>query len=102
MTRKRFIPNPSALSVKSSVVKVTVASAVLLASTGCSHSPELNILGSYFPSWIICLSIAIAFTFGAHIVITKRKMADELWPLPLVYTSLVCLASCVFWLIFFN
>jgi protein-S-isoprenylcysteine O-methyltransferase Ste14 len=69
---------------------------------GCSYSPEFNILGSYFPSWIVCLAIAIALTFGAHFLFAKRKLVDQLWPLPLIYTSLVCFLSCTLWIIFFE
>jgi hypothetical protein len=83
-------------------IKAVGVSLSALSLVGCSSSPEFNLLGSYFPSWIICLASAIALTFAAHVVITKRKLADQLWPLPLVYTSLVCFLSCTFWIIFFE
>jgi YtcA-like protein len=73
----------------------------VLATAGCSGPPVFNILGSYFPSWIVCLGIAIGLTFLAHAFVTTRKLADQLWPLPVVYSALVCLFSCTLWLIFF-
>ena len=60
-----------------------------------------NILGSCFPSWIVCLGIAIGLTFLAHMLITTRELADQLWLLPIVYSAIVCLCSCTLWLIFF-
>jgi hypothetical protein len=73
-----------------------------LGAAGCSGSPVFNILGSYFPSWLVCVAISIGLTFAAHLLVTSKKLADELWPLPIVYSALVCFFSCTLWLIFFE
>jgi hypothetical protein len=73
-----------------------------LATVGCSRSPSINILGSYFPSWLVCLGIAIALTFLAHVCATKKNLTEQLWPLPIVYSALLCLFSCTLWLTFFR
>jgi hypothetical protein len=78
-----------------------MASGLVLATSGCSAPPVFNILGSYFPSWLVCLGISIGLTFLVHVVVTKKKLADELWPLPIVYSALLCFFSCTLWLIFF-
>lgn len=83
-------------------VKTVTLALFSIQLSGCSGTPEFNILGSYFPSWLICLAIAAVLTFAAHVVITKRRMAHQLWPLPLVYASLVCFFSCTLWIIFFE
>ncbi|WP_432756496.1 YtcA family lipoprotein [Alloacidobacterium dinghuense] len=72
------------------------------ATVGCSRSPEFNILGSYFPSWLVCLAIAIPLTFLVHTYVTKKKLTEQLWPLPIVYSALLCLFSCSLWLILFG
>lgn len=77
-------------------------SALALANAGCSRSPAFNILGSYFPSWLVCLAIAIALTFLAHVYVTQKQLTDELWPLPIVYSGLLCFFSCTVWLILFR
>src|SRR5271163_465536 len=79
-----------------------VASLFLLAASGCSGPPTFNVLGSYFPSWLVCLGISIVLTFLVHAFVATRHLADELWPLPVVYSSLLCLFSCTLWLIFFE
>jgi hypothetical protein len=76
-------------------------SPLALALAGCSGSPMFNILGSYFPSWLVCLAISIGLTLLAHVFVTAKKLADQLWPLPIVYSALLCLFSCTLWLIFF-
>jgi hypothetical protein len=75
---------------------------LLLVTVGCSRSPVFNILGSYFPSWLVCIAAAVVLTFLAHIYITRRELAGQLWPQPIVYSALLCLFSCTLWLIFFR
>jgi hypothetical protein len=79
-----------------------VISLLVLAASGCSGPPVFNVLGSYFPSWLVCLAISIGLTLLAHVFVTTKKLADELWPLSIVYTALLCLFSCTLWLIFFE
>jgi hypothetical protein len=77
-----------------------VTSLSVLTIAGCSTPPTFNILGSYFPSWLVCVGIAIGLTFLAHLLVTTKKLADQLWPLPIVYTALICFFSCTLWVIF--
>ena len=76
-------------------------SSLVLVLSGCSFSPSINIMGSYFPAWIVCCVVAIGVTASAHALFTRWKLLDELWPLPLLYLGLVCFVSCSLWLIFF-
>jgi hypothetical protein len=82
--------------------KSIVTSQFVLATAGCSGSPVFNILGSYFPAWLVCLGISIGLTFLVHLFVTAKKLADQLWPLPIVYSALVCFFSCTLWSIFFE
>jgi hypothetical protein len=79
-----------------------VGSLCLPTIAGCSGPPTFNILGSYFPSWLVCVGIAIGLTMLAHLLVTTKKLADQLWPLPIVYTALLCFFSCTLWVIFFE
>jgi hypothetical protein len=74
----------------------------LLTIAGCSGRPSFNVLGSYFPSWLVCVGIAVGLTFLAHWLVKTNKLADQLWPLSVVYLSLLCFFSCTLWLIFFE
>ncbi len=78
------------------------ATLVVFGVSGCSYSPSFNLLGSYFPAWIICFAVATALTTVIHAVFTKAKIATELWPLPVVYPCLISFLSCTLWIIFFN
>ncbi len=81
---------------------VSLATLSVVGMSGCSYSPSFNLLGSYFPAWIICFAVATALTSVIHTVFTKTKMVTELWPLPVVYSSLISFLSCTLWIIFFN
>lgn len=74
----------------------------LLAVGGCSRSPSFNLLGSYFPSWIVCLGIGALVTLVTHRVLSQRKLLHELWPLPVVYPALFLFVTCTLWLCFFS
>jgi hypothetical protein len=81
---------------------VVLATLAVFDMSGCSYSPSFNLLGSYFPAWIICFAVATALTTVIHAVLTKTKMVTELWPLPVVYPCLISFLSCTLWIIFFN
>ena len=57
--------------------------AALLFLTGCSAAPSRNILGSYFPSWMICALIGIGLSIVVRWILVKLGMEKEL-PVPIV------------------
>jgi hypothetical protein len=70
----------------------------LLAS--CSRAPSFDILGSFFPAWLVCLAVAILLTVFARWVLLRLHVALVL-PI-LVYPSLTVLFAFVLWLVFFR
>ncbi|MBS1820741.1 MAG: hypothetical protein JST61_02000 [Acidobacteria bacterium] len=70
--------------------------------SGCALSPSINVMGSYFPAWIVCCLIGIGVTALAHYLFARWKLFDELWPLPILYPCLVCFVSCLLWLTLFR
>jgi hypothetical protein len=75
---------------------------MVLGLGGCSYSPSINVMGSYFPAWILCCVAAIGLTALAHALFARWKLFDELWPLPILYPCLICFVSCALWLTFFR
>jgi hypothetical protein len=57
--------------------------ALLLSLTGCSSAPSRNILGSYFPSWMICVLIGAGVTIVIRGILVKVGVDKEL-PAPIV------------------
>lgn len=65
----------------------------------CSRAPSVDILGSFFPAWLICFVVAIALTSVVRLALLRLHMKVAL-PI-LVYPSLTALFTFALWLIFF-
>jgi hypothetical protein len=72
---------------------------VLLA--GCSHNPNVEIVGSYFPGWMISLSIGVGLTIAVHGLL-RRDRVNALGQPAMIYPSLLLLFTCLVWLCLFS
>ena len=70
-----------------------------LSLAGCSRAPSLDILGSFFPAWLVCFLSAILLTTICRLVLLRLHMRLDL-PL-LAYPSLTALFTFALWLILF-
>jgi hypothetical protein len=84
---------------ESRLTKVGIALAPLLCAS-CSRAPSFDILGSFFPAWLICLIVAIVLTVLARWVLSRVHIEVAI-PV-LVYPSLTALFTFVLWLVFFH
>jgi hypothetical protein len=72
-------------------------------ATGCSRAPTFNILGSFFPSWILCGVLGIVLASIGRWFCVRYKLEDHLlWPLVLVYPCLTLFFTFTIWLLFFS
>ena len=83
-------------------MKLTSCIAAVVFATGCSRAPSLNILGSFFPAWILCGVIGILLASGARMLFVRANFEKELSPLILVYPSLAAFFTFATWLLFFS
>ena len=67
---------------------------------GCSRAPALDVLGSFFPAWLVCFIVAFVLTAIAHLVLVRLRIQLAL-PI-LVYPALTALFTFVLWLSFFH
>jgi len=74
----------------------------LMLLTGCHGAPQINLLGSFFPSWMVSVGIGIGGTFLLRQVFVRNKLEPHLGLLPLVYFCLWVLLTLASWLIFFR
>ncbi len=78
--------------------RVSTAAALTLLS-GCSSAPSRNILGSYFPSWMICALIGMGATVALRAVLAKAGI-DAVLPMPIVvYLAFATAFSLAIWLL---
>lgn len=52
------------------------------------HSPTFDLLGSYFPAWMVCIVVSIVLTVIARQVLGALEIDEHLRPKGLVYLCL--------------
>lgn len=68
--------------------------------TSCGRAPAVDILGSFFPAWLLCLVAAILLTAISRLVLLRFHRNFDL---PVVaYPSLAAFLTFALWLIFFH
>jgi len=67
--------------------------------SSCSQAPSIEVLGSFFPAWLVCFIVAIVLTALVRLALLRLGVKAAL-PL-LVYPSLAALFTFLLWLIFF-
>ena len=78
------------------------AYAVLVLTCGCGIAPSVNILGSFFPAWLISIVTGVVLTVLVRQVFVATKVAPYLRPGGLVYPCLACLLIFATWLVLFG
>ena len=79
-----------------------VISIVCLVVPGCARAPAIDVIGSFFPAWLVCLTLAVIFAGVLRLVLLRRQLEPALEPLALFYPAVVVLVTCLLWLIFFH
>ena len=66
---------------------------------GCSRAPSVDILGSFFPAWLVCFIVAIVLTALVRLALLRLHIKVAL-PM-LLYPSLTAVFTLVLWLILY-
>jgi YtcA family len=82
--------------------KACLTFAALQCAVACSRAPTFNILGSFFPSWILCGVIGIVLAVIVRLFFVRIKLEPLLTPLIVVYPCLALFFTFTIWLIFFS
>ena len=67
--------------------------------TGCGRAPAFDIVGSFFPAWMVCFAVATVLTVISRALL--NHYVEILWPV-LIYPSLAAIFSCALWLVLFR
>ena len=68
-----------------------------------SHrSPTIDILGSYFPAWMICIVSGLTLTLVSRWIVRAYHLEAYASPEPLIYTCLTIIYTFVTWIIFYQ
>lgn len=81
-------------------LKSILLTSLLLA--GCGRAPSLDVLGAYFPAWLLCTFMGIAGSSIVASILSKLGTRDLLrWPI-LVYPCLAASIAFTVWLLCFS
>src|ERR1700752_4448373 len=97
---RRFGKSPAPMSPSRRVRPFFAIWTVLYVATaaGCSAAPSQNILGSYFPSWMICALIGLFASILVRQVLDAAGVGRTV-PAPiLIYLALAVALSIAVWL----
>ena len=83
---------------KKRIVAATIVAAMLW-TTGCGRAPSFDILGSFFPAWLVCFIVSILLTAMARALLIRY--VEIAWPV-LVYPSLTVVFALALWLALFR
>jgi hypothetical protein len=66
------------------------------------HSLTVDVLGSYFPAWMVCILSGLTLTLIAHWIVQVRKLKSYLGPVPLIYSCLMIIFTFATWILFYQ
>jgi len=66
------------------------------------HAPSVDVFGSFFPIWMVCIAAAVILTLAARFLLIRARLDNELGPRIIIYPSMVTLFACTIWLVFFR
>jgi YtcA family len=76
--------------------------AIALPVAACSRSPTMDLLGSYFPAWMLCAVIGIVATVIIRQILAAAGIAEYIFAPLLTYAGLAVSATLLAWLLWFG
>jgi hypothetical protein len=80
--------------------RISVCGLALGALTSCGRAPSFDILGSFFPAWLVCLAVGVLLTAVARWLLLRLHIPIAL-PV-LTYPCLAALFTFALWLAWFR
>ena len=80
----------------------TAAAASLIFLTGCRGAPSINLVGSFFPGWMLCMILSVIGTLVVRQVFVKTGINEHLPVRVFVYFCLWVFITLTAWLFFFR
>ena len=66
------------------------------------YSPTVDVLGSYFPAWMVCIISGLTLTLVAHWIVQMCQLKPYLGPAPLIYSCLMIVFTFATWILFYQ
>jgi hypothetical protein len=66
------------------------------------RSLTVDVFGSYFPAWMVCILSGITLTLIGHWIIQLCNLKPYLGPTPLIYSCLMIVFTFATWILFYQ
>lgn len=66
------------------------------------RSPTIDVLGSYFPAWMLCLISGLTLALFSRWIIRASHLNDYVGPGPVIYPSLTLMFAFLTWFLFYR
>ena len=66
------------------------------------HVPSINLLGAFFPSWMLCVLVGVVLTLVGHRALAAAGLDQSIGPRGVVYPALALALTLAVWLAFFR
>lgn len=83
-------------------LKLAASVSIALWLSGCGRAPSFNILGSFFPAWLVCIVAGILLAAGCYGLFIRLQLGSEIRPAIVVYPCLALFWAFTLWLVFFR
>ena len=84
---------------KTKMWRFCLATSIALISSSCSQAPTIDVMGSLFPAWLLCIALgALAAVLTRWLLLRYR--IQLLFPF-LAYPCLAAVFTFAIWLVFF-
>ncbi len=82
--------------------KIWLLCLAVMYCSSCSRAPSVEVIGSFFPAWMFCISAALIVTGLIRVVLAQRGLEQKLGPLVILYPGMAVGISCLLWLLMFS
>jgi len=69
---------------------------------GCAHSPTVDVVGSYFPAWMLCIIFGLVSTLIGRLLLVGFGIYAHLRLKPLIFSCTAIFFTLAVWLVFFK
>lgn len=71
---------------------------------GCAHAPSVNVLGAFFPGWMICIVGGLGSASAIYVMLSQhgRLVGMARGVLPLLWAALSVVMTLIGWIVFFK
>ena len=80
-------------------MRIAAILCLVLQVTGCSQAPAIDLMGSLFPAWLLCVTFGAIFAAIARWLLTRLRRS-LLFPF-LTYPCLAAVFTFIIWLVVF-